>query len=262
MISEIYQRKFTEAGFEVFVAESGDQVLALAKKEKVDLILLDLVMPRMDGFEVIKNLRSGNYDPNLKVVVFSNLNQKEDREKALNLGADGFVSKSEYAPTALVGEIGRLLNQFREKEKNEKRENDRENGIISENSQEKADAKKILIIEDEVIFIDMFGEKLRSEGYAVDSAENGAWGLKKAIEGDYDLLVIDMMMPAMTGEEIIEKLKAEEKTKNIPIIVLSASVEDAAAKKVQDLGINAFFVKTQLIPSDLCREVNKILGTK
>jgi CheY-like chemotaxis protein len=110
MISEIYQRKFTEKGYEVLTAFSGDQVLEIVKKEKIDIILLDLLLPKMDGFQVTENLRNGNYDPNIKIIISSNMSQKEDREKVLALGANGFITKSQYTPSEMVEEIKRLTN--------------------------------------------------------------------------------------------------------------------------------------------------------
>jgi CheY-like chemotaxis protein len=68
-----------------------------------------------------------------------------------------------------------------------------------------------------------------------------------------------MAMPAMDGDEIVEKLKLEDKTKNIPIIILSASSKDEAIEKVEKLGINQFFVKTQVTPSELFKRVKEIL---
>jgi DNA-binding response OmpR family regulator len=110
MISEIYQRKFTEKGYEVLTAFSGDQVLEIVKKEKIDTILLDLLLPKMDGFQVTENLRNGNYDPNIKIIISSNMSQKEDREKVLELGANGFITKSQYTPSEMVEEIKRLTS--------------------------------------------------------------------------------------------------------------------------------------------------------
>jgi len=121
MISEIYQKKFSECGFEVLAAATGELVLAMAKKEVPDVILLDLMLPKMNGFEIIEHIRKENYDPNIKIIVSSNLSQNEDREKALNLGANGFVSKSEFTPGNLVKEVSRLMNQFNEQGKNEAR---------------------------------------------------------------------------------------------------------------------------------------------
>ena len=112
MIAEIYQKKFSDSGFEVFMATNGDQALNLAKVQKPDVIMTDLIMSRMDGFQLIEALRSGEeYDPNIKIIVTSNLSQTEDQEKAEKLGANGFVAKSEYSPSDLVKEVQRLISK-------------------------------------------------------------------------------------------------------------------------------------------------------
>ncbi|MFA6047810.1 MAG: response regulator [Parcubacteria group bacterium] len=255
MIAEIYEKKFTEAGYEVAVADSGDQVLTLHKKNNPDIILLDLILPKMNGFEVIENIRKTDKDT--KIIVFSNLNQAEDREKASQLGANGFVSKADYAPSDLVREVGRLTNQLREEKVNgEKEIRAAENGGLANNSETKG---KILMMEDEEIFREMFGGKLKDDGFAVDFAEDGAAGMKKALAGNYALFIIDMIMPNITGEEIVVKLKREEKTKNIPIIILSASVDEAMQRSMEDTGIQGFFIKTQLVPSELSKKVGELL---
>ncbi len=257
MISEIYQKKFADAGFEVILADSGEKVLELAKIEKVDAILLDIILPKMDGFEVIKNLRSGGYDQEIKIIVFSNMGQREDHEKALELGADGFITKSEFGPTELVKEIERLLNQFQEQTRNgEKMAEGKSNDKMKENNQ---NGKKILLIEDEEVFIEMFGDKLKQEGFEVITANNGAWGYKEAIKDKFDLFIIDMLMPAMSGIEIVEKLKLEDATKNIPIIILSASAAEEDRKKVEAMGIEGFLVKTQVTPLEVYKKVEEIL---
>lgn len=258
MISEIYQKKFVDAGFEVLVSDSGEQTLTLVKNNKVDIILLDLLIPKMNGFEVIKTLRAGNFDPNIKIVVFSNLGQPEDRQKALQLGADGFLVKADYTPNDLVKEIMRLMNQYGEEKKNEMNGHKQKNG--SSAGSPGIGVKKILMMEDEEVFREMFGGKLKQDGFDVTLAENGAVGVKEALEGTYDLFIIDMVMPAMTGDEIIARLKLEEKTKDVPIIVLSASLDEAAQKETEALGIAGFFVKTQIIPSELSRKVEETLN--
>ncbi len=257
MIQEIYQKKFSEAGFEVLTAVSGQKVLELAKEQQdIDVVLLDLLMPKMNGFEVTENLRNpeGGYNPNIKIIIFSNLSQKEDRDKAMKLGADGFITKAEYTPSDLVKEVQRLMTQYKEQKKN----GERLNGETKE--EEKKDGKKkILLIEDEKVFIEMFGEKLKQDGFEVTTAENGAWGVKEALKENFDLFIIDMVMPAMTGEEMISRIKMEDKTKNIPIIVLSASVEKEAQDKVTAMGINEFYIKTQVTPTELSEKITEIL---
>ena len=126
----------------------------------------------------------------------------------------------------------------------------------------KIEGKKILIIEDQEVFIEMFGGKLEQDGFKITSARNGAWGIKEATEKNFDLLIIDMVMPAMNGEEVVAKLKLEEKTKNIPIIMLSASVDEETQKRVERMGVQAFFVKTRIIPSELSQKVQEILEVR
>jgi CheY-like chemotaxis protein len=257
MISEIYVRKFVTAGFEVDTAATGKEVLTKARKNNYDLVLLDLVLPELSGQEVLKELKqSGKYSPATKVVIFSNLNEKSEQDKAFALGADGFIAKSQFTPGQLVDEVGRMLGEYQEQEKNEARKNGQPREAV------KNGEKKILFIEDEDVFIDMFGGKLKSEGYAVKVVKNGAVALKEAMAGNFDLIVTDMVVTAMNGVEIVTSLKREEKTKNIPVIVLSASLVDEDLKKVKEMGAEDYYLKTRITPSDLAKRVKEILDTR
>lgn len=109
MISEIYQKKFSDQGYSVIIATTGEQILDMAKKQKIDVILLDLLIPHLDGFEVIKNIRNGNYDKNIKIIVSSNMAEKEDQDRAMSLGANGFVIKARFTPSQLVEEIKKII---------------------------------------------------------------------------------------------------------------------------------------------------------
>lgn len=121
--------------------------------------------------------------------------------------------------------------------------------------------KKILMIEDEDVFIDIFGGRLEQDGFNVTFAKNGAWGLKELSENKYDLLIVDMMMPAMSGDEIVAKLRMEDETKNLPIVVLSASVDEETKIKVEEMGVSAFFIKTHITPIELSKKVGEILSS-
>lgn len=254
MIAEIYKKKFESAGFEIVNAVSGKEVLKYASEEKFDLILLDMVLPEMSGIDVLKELRSNPvYDSDLKIIIFSNLSKTEYEAEAKKLGANEFIGKTQYSPSELVGEIQRLLNEYAEQKKNRERLNGGNSGVSCE-------GKKILFIEDEEIFLEMFGKKLENEGYCLEYAKNGAWGSKLATENHYDLIITDMVMPAMGGDEIIRRIKLDDRTKDTPIIVLSASLIEEDIQPVREMGIEEFYEKTRLVPSDLARRVNEILN--
>jgi len=254
MIAEIYKTKLEAAGFEVVNATTGKEVLKLASESDYDLILLDMVLPEMSGMDVLKELKqSGNYSADTKVIILSNLDKAEYEAETKKNGADGYIGKTEFNPSQLAAEIQRLLKEYEEQKKNK----DRLAGKIENNGEAK---KRILFIEDEEFFLEMFGKKLEDDGYEVEYAKNGAWGSRMAAENQYDLIITDMVMPAMGGDEIIRRIKLDEKTKNIPIIVLSASISDEDANVVKEMGISDFYEKTKIIPSDLSRRVQKLLS--
>lgn len=105
---DIYATKLKEAGFEVLTAFDGEEGYKKAKEEKPDLVLLDLVLPGMDGWEFLKKAKSENLTW-LKIVVLSNLGQKEEVEKGLNLGVVKYLVKAHYAPSEVVEEISKIL---------------------------------------------------------------------------------------------------------------------------------------------------------
>ncbi len=110
MISDIYQKKFEVSGDEVVVAAGGKEVLKKIKEEKFDLILLDLVFPEIGGIELLKTIKKEKYS-DAKVVIFSNMNEKENIEEANRLGADGFIHKSQFTPAETLKEIKKIMQQ-------------------------------------------------------------------------------------------------------------------------------------------------------
>src|SRR3989344_89253 len=250
-IAEIYKKKFESSGFDVLNVGSGKAVLKEAKEQAFDLILLDLVIPEMSGTEVLRELRHNpEYPKDLKIVVFSNLSAEEDREECLKLGADGFISKTEFSPSEVVDEVNRFLRQFNEQGKN-----------MARQEQDPAEhtklGKRILFIGDEPVFVEMFGKRLRDEGYEVVTKPEGISGLDEASTGDFDMIISDVMMPGMDGREIVRRLKEVEEKKFVPIFILSASLEDEHLKALADSGlVNKAFLKTQITPSELAYAVN------
>ncbi|MDD3486759.1 MAG: response regulator [Candidatus Moranbacteria bacterium] len=262
MLGEIYQKKFTEAGFEMRLVTNGKSVADEVSSYQPELVLLDIVLPDMDGFEILEALSKNDQTKSVPVYVFSNLSSKEDMERATSLGAKGFLTKSSFTPSQLVDEVKKIMGQA------ENGHSEAAESVISSpttaekeiSDQKQSNGKKILIIEDEDVFIEMFGDKLKQEGFEVVPAKNGKWGVKEAENGDFSCILLDMMMPAMNGYEAVQELRANEKTKDIPIIILSNSALDSEVKKALELGANAYYVKTQITPAEVAEKVRELIG--
>ncbi|HHE76820.1 MAG TPA: response regulator [Candidatus Parcubacteria bacterium] len=107
---EIYTSKLKEAGFSVSVVTSGELVLEKVEEEKPDLVLLDVVLPNMDGWEILQAIKTNPKVKETRVVILSNLGEKEDVEKGIKLGAVKYLIKSHYTPSEVVEEIKNLFN--------------------------------------------------------------------------------------------------------------------------------------------------------
>ena len=106
---DIYKTKLSEAGFEVEVAKDGEMALEKVKQKKPALVLLDIVLPRMDGWETLRRLKKENNLNDLKIIILSNLGQKDEVEKGFKLGAIKYLIKSDYTPSEIVEEIKKIL---------------------------------------------------------------------------------------------------------------------------------------------------------
>lgn len=105
---DIYTSKLKQSGFEVEAVEDGDSALNKIKEKKPDLVVLDIVLPNIDGWEILRRIKAEGLK-DLKVIILSNLSQKEEVEKGLSLGAVKYLIKAHYTPTEVVEEIKKLL---------------------------------------------------------------------------------------------------------------------------------------------------------
>jgi len=109
-ISGMYFTKLSSLGFQVEVIEDGESAWARLEKDPLpQLVLLDIVLPKKDGFEILEGIRKSSRTANLPVILLTNLGQKPDVERGLKLGANDYIIKAHYTPTEVVEKITKLL---------------------------------------------------------------------------------------------------------------------------------------------------------
>lgn len=114
-LSDIYNTKLKQAGFDVDLALTGEDCLRKIAENKYDLMVLDIVLPQVDGWEIlarIKEMRRQQSNPkidDLKIIILSNLGQKEEVKKGFDLGADSFMIKAHFTPSEVAQEINKTL---------------------------------------------------------------------------------------------------------------------------------------------------------
>lgn len=196
-IREIIKIALTDAGFQVLEAGDGKTAIELAKKEKPDLITMDIMMPNIDGFEAAKIIKDDPETKDIPIIILSVLAQ--DKDKYLRGIAD-YVSKP-FRPDELVVKIRQAIEKI---------------GSASK-------LKNILVVDDESDVIDIIGLALKDKDFIITGAANGVEALEKLKICIPDLIMTDIRMPKMDGFELIKRLKKEPKYNNIPVIVITGT---------------------------------------
>lgn len=111
MLSDMYVSKFTKEDLPIITASDGAMGLEMAKKELPDLILLDIIIPKLDGFAVLRELRAAPETKSIPVIMLTNLGQDEDVKKGKELGASDYIIKSDQTPAQVVAKVKGLLHQ-------------------------------------------------------------------------------------------------------------------------------------------------------
>ena len=109
-VSDIYNTKLKQEGFEVIIAENGIKAIESLEKGIPDLILLDIIMPYMDGMEVLKKVKEKEEWKKIPIILLTNLSEKEKIEEAMNAGANDFLIKSHFTPSEVLSKVKGLLN--------------------------------------------------------------------------------------------------------------------------------------------------------
>ncbi|MBU2635216.1 response regulator [Patescibacteria group bacterium] len=109
---DIYSTKLKEAGFSVQIAIDGKEAFKKIKEDMPDLLLLDIVLPNFNGWEILRKIERDDELKALKVVILSNLGEKQEIEKGLKLGAARYLVKAHYTPSEVVEEVKKILNKL------------------------------------------------------------------------------------------------------------------------------------------------------
>ncbi len=118
---------------------------------------------------------------------------------------------------------------------------------------------KILLVEDDTFLLKMYADKFESEDYDTLLADNGLKAITTAKENLLDVILLDVMLPKMDGFEVLEKLKADAKTKNIPVILLTNLSQKEEVQKGLKLGAKDFLIKAHFMPAEVVNKVKEIL---
>ncbi len=222
--SELISLYLSEAGYGVAHAFDGEQAIQMARELRLYAITLDIILPKKDGWEVLAELKSLPETKDIPVVIVSTV---DNRLFGLNLGAIEYLVKpvNKQELIEAVRKIG---------------------------------AVTVLVVDDEPRTVEMLTDILQAEGFTVLQAYGGRQGVDLAIEKHPDLIILDLMMPEVSGFDVVEQLRAHPEAVEIPIMIYT--FKDLTAEDRQRLNshVQAIACKSASGKKDLLQELERL----
>ncbi|WP_310488227.1 response regulator [Chamaesiphon sp. VAR_69_metabat_338] len=254
----------TAHGHRAFGVQDPLKIIPSLIRNKPDLIFLDLVMPVTNGYEVCEQIRKTPSLANVPVIILTGSDGLIDRVRTKFIGANGFLSKPIQAE-AIVKTIDKYLKKKPAIVPVSARVKSKQALVHSAARQRSLPlpdrvAKRVLIIDDDRNIREIVSMCLHKlKGWDILTAASGREGLIEIATNTPDAIVLDMMMPEMDGLAFLRQLRAQDPTKIIPVILLTASRHIPSQQRLQELGVVNIVAKP-FLPIDLVRQIDRVLG--
>jgi CheY-like chemotaxis protein len=233
---EILARHLELGGFRIEVARSGSEALIMARELKPAAITLDILLPEVDGWEVLNRLKADEATRDIPVVVVSVID-KATLGRALG-ALDYFVKPVDGK--ALLSRLSQYAFTTRVK----------------------SDPMRVLVVDDEPANLDLLEALLQPAGFGVLRAGGGREGIEIARSEMPSLILLDLSMPGVSGFDVVEALRAEESTRSIPIMVLTAKTLSEGEKAALNGEVAAIFQRNSVAGTELTAWVRGILAKR
>jgi two-component system cell cycle response regulator len=242
---KLLEARLSAEYFDVTTAASGEEALAICERAECDVVLLDVMMPDMDGFEVCRRLKSNPATHHIPVVMVTALDQPSDRVKGFESGADDFLTKpvSDLALIARVRSLSRL--KMMTDELRMRAVTSRDIGIQSPEREALAETGRggrILIVDDRASSYERIADILGTE-HTVDLQPDPGEALFHAAEGNYDLLIVSLGLENFDGLRLCSQVRSLERTRNVPILALAEVDSNTRLVRALEIGVNDYLTR-------------------
>lgn len=243
---KLLEAKLSTEYYEVITATSGAEALEKVKSEKPDVILLDVMMPGMDGFEVCKRIKQNTETAHIPVVMVTALTDIEDKVRGLQAGADDFLSKpiNDTALMARVRSLARLKMALDEWRVRENAAN--QFGVTSEQTnvmKEPVEGARVLLIEDKEFDKAKIIQALSFDLNIVIHVENGLKAMELVSAQDFDVIIVSLNLKGEDGLRLCSHLRSNERTRSVPLVMVAENADMDKIAYGLEIGAHDYIVR-------------------
>ena len=246
VLGDILVKKLQMEGYQAELVVDGEAGLSRIRKLKPDLVLLDIILPKMNGYEVLEELNKDTENPIPPIIIISNSGQPVEISRVLELGVKDYLVKADFTPEEVIKKVEEQLNKV----------DNMKAGVISHKD------ISVLSIEDDNFLRDLLARKLTHEQYNVKTAADGEIGLEMARQEKFSVILLDLILPGMSGFDVLEQIRKDSMNKETPIIVLSNLGQDSDIERANKLGATDFLIKAHFSISEIIEKMNSLLESQ
>lgn len=246
-LGKVLNEKLLKADYEVSLVGDGGEGLRQISVQKPDLILLDIMLPTKNGYEILEAKRQDPAIAAIPVIIVSNSGQPVEISRALALGVDDYLVKAELDPDEVLEKVQLKLGNAGDP-------------VPVAGGAGSLAGKKVLWVEDDSFLGDILAAKLTAEKCSLLYAKDGETALKIIETDTPDIVLLDLVLPGISGFDVLEQLKKNDKTKNVPVIILSNLAQESDLERAKKLGAFKHFVKASIDPVNIVREISSTLS--
>ena len=240
---KVLEAKLSAEYYDVITASDGYEALERIADSQPDIVLLDVMMPGLDGLEVCRRIKADRRSMHLPVVMVTALSEVSDRVRGLEAGADDFLTKpvDDLSLFARVRSLVRLKMMMDELQL--RRRTREQFGVVEEGptlAEEDTSAASILIVDDYEPIAKRLEATLVGDGHRVEVVADGEHGLARATSGDFDLFVVSLSLQGDDPLRLCSQLRSNETSRNIPILVVVDEEDRERLAKGLELGVNDY----------------------
>lgn len=258
-LGDVLIEKLKAGGYEARLARDGVSGLRVLREWQPDLLLLDIILPNKNGYEVLEEKLRDTAIARIPVIVISNSGQPVEINRALALGVKDYLVKAQFDPEEVMVKVRLQLSGSESPRPSAPQVARAAEAGTKTPAVSPLHGKKIMWVEDDKFLSDIIARKLSAQGSALAHASDGETALRLLETESPDVVLLDILLSGIDGYEILKRMKANEKTKRIPVILLSNLGQKSDVEKGKALGAARFLIKATVTLDEIVEEIKTVL---